>query len=147
MKTKAGAISSGCAARFIAVCDPNSATCTPSRYAVLTGEYAWRVKGTGGLPGDALLLIEPGRTTLPSMLKQVGYRTGVVGKWHLGLGTGSIDWNGEIKPGPLEIGFDYAFIMPATGDRVPFAATRHAMLGTIAQYASEIWEAAPCPVS
>jgi arylsulfatase A-like enzyme len=96
-----------------------SATCTPSRYALMTGEYAWRKEGTGVLPGDATLLIQPGSTTLPSMLKAAGYRTGAVGKWHMGLGTGSIDWNGEIKPGPLEIGFDYSFIMPATGDRVP----------------------------
>jgi arylsulfatase A-like enzyme len=71
------------------------------------------------LPGDAALIIEPGRMTLASMLKQAGYRTGVVGKWHLGLGTGNIDWNGDIKPGPLELGFDYCFLMPATGDRVP----------------------------
>jgi arylsulfatase A-like enzyme len=96
-----------------------SATCTPSRYAMLTGEYAWRRKGTGVLPGDARLIIEPGRTTLASLMKQAGYKTGVVGKWHLGLGAGELDWNSEIKPGPLDLGFDYCFLIPATGDRVP----------------------------
>jgi arylsulfatase A-like enzyme len=96
-----------------------AATCTPSRYAMLTGEYAWRQEGTGILPGNASLIIRPGRTTLPSMLRQAGYRTGAVGKWHLGLGTSDLDWNKEIKPGPLEIGFDHCFLMPATGDRVP----------------------------
>jgi arylsulfatase A-like enzyme len=97
----------------------SSATCTPSRYSLLTGEYAWRKRGTGVLPGDAALIISPGRPTLPSMLKQAGYHTGAIGKWHLGLGSGNIDWNGEIQPGPLEIGFDESFIIPATGDRVP----------------------------
>jgi arylsulfatase A-like enzyme len=96
-----------------------SATCTPSRYALLTGEYPWRKKGTGVLPGNASLIIAPGRTTLASQLKRAGYATGVVGKWHLGLGTGDLDWKAEIKPGPLELGFDYGFIIPATGDRVP----------------------------
>jgi arylsulfatase A-like enzyme len=96
-----------------------SATCTPSRYAMLTGEYAWRKQGTGILPGDAAVIIKPGRHTLASTMKQAGYLTGVVGKWHLGLGEGGVDWNAEIKPGPLEIGFDYCFLIPATGDRVP----------------------------
>lgn len=97
----------------------SSATCTPSRYALLTGEYPWRKKGTGVLPGDARLIIEPGRPTVASVLKQAGYATGVVGKWHLGLGGKDLDWNGEIKPGPLELGFDTCFLIPATGDRVP----------------------------
>jgi len=97
----------------------SSATCTPARYALLTGQYPWRKKGTGILPGDASLIIDTTQTTVPSMLRKAGYVTGAIGKWHLGLGNGAVDWNKEIKPGPREIGFDYSFIMPATGDRVP----------------------------
>src|SRR5262245_18844669 len=98
----------------------SAATCTPSRYALLTGEYAWRKPGTGVLPGNAALIIEADRPTLPVVLKRAGYTTGVVGKWHLGLGPqGGPDWNGDIAPGPNDIGFDYSFFMAATGDRVP----------------------------
>jgi arylsulfatase A-like enzyme len=97
----------------------SSATCTPSRYSLLTGEYAFRKPGSGVLPGSAPMLIEPGRHTIASVLKQAGYATGVVGKWHLGLGDGNVDWNGVIRPGPGEIGFDYHFLIPATGDRTP----------------------------
>jgi arylsulfatase A-like enzyme len=97
----------------------DAATCTPSRYAMLTGSYAWRHDGVAILPGDAKLLIERNQPTIASVLKSAGYRTGLVGKWHLGLGDGTIDWNGEIKPGPCEVGFDEAFFFAATADRVP----------------------------
>ncbi len=74
-----------------------SATSTPSRYSLLTGEYAWRREGTNVLPGDASAIILPGRTTIATVMKNAGYTTGVVGKWHLGLGPeGGPDWNGEI---------------------------------------------------
>lgn len=97
-----------------------SGTCTPSRYSLMTGEYAWRKKGTGILPGDASLIIDPGSPTLPALLRDGGgYATAAIGKWHLGLGRGKIDWNADIEPGPLEVGFGYSFIIPATGDRVP----------------------------
>ncbi|WP_447761800.1 sulfatase family protein [Sphingopyxis panaciterrae] len=104
--------------RFVNAHSP-SATCTPSRYALLTGDYAWRASGTQILPGDAPALIRPGQFTLPHMLKNAGYATAIIGKWHLGLGDGKVDWNGEIAPGPRDVGFDYAFFMPATLDRVP----------------------------
>ena len=96
----------------------SAATCTPSRYSLLTGKYAFR-NNARILPGDAPLLIKTSTPTLPKMLKKAGYKTGVIGKWHLGLGDGFINWNKEVKPGPLEIGFDYSFLLPATGDRVP----------------------------
>jgi len=96
-----------------------AATCTPSRYSILTGKYAFRKKGTDILPGDANLIIPPTEPNLAAVLKNAGYTTGIVGKWHLGLGYGKLDWNTLIAPGPVEIGFDYAFVLPATLDRVP----------------------------
>ena len=95
-----------------------AATCTPSRFSILTGQYPWR-KGAAILPGDAPLLIDPTKNTLPKMLKKSGYTTAVIGKWHLGLGSGQIDWNEHISLGPNEVGFDYSYIMAATNDRVP----------------------------
>ncbi|MGJ8680555.1 sulfatase-like hydrolase/transferase, partial [Paraglaciecola sp.] len=96
----------------------SAATCTPSRYSLLTGQFAFR-NDAAILPGDAPLIIDHTKPTLPKMLKKAGYKTAVVGKWHLGLGDGFVDWNKDVKPGPLELGFDYSFLMPATGDRVP----------------------------
>jgi len=97
----------------------SSATCTPSRFAILTGIYPWRNKDAKILPGTAPLLIDTAQMTIPKMLKTKGYATGIVGKWHLGLGNGNVDWNQHISPGPNEVGFDYSFIMAATQDRVP----------------------------
>lgn len=96
-----------------------SATCTPSRYALLTGVYPWREKDARILPGTAPLLIGTAQPTLPKMLKSKGYATGIVGKWHLGLGSGNVNWNEKVSPGPNEVGFDYSYILAATQDRVP----------------------------
>jgi arylsulfatase A len=109
-----------------------AATCTPTRFATLTGKYAWRQKGTGIAPPNATAIIQPGTVTLASIMKNAGYKTGVVGKWHLGLGSApGPAWNGALKPGPLEIGFDYCFLMPTTGDRVPcvYVENHHVVKG------------------
>lgn len=98
-----------------------ASTSTPSRYSLFTGCYNWRRNDTGIAPGDAGMIIRPEQTTIADMFKNAGYTTGAIGKWHLGLGdkTGTQDWNGEITPGPQDIGFDYSYLMAATGDRVP----------------------------
>lgn len=96
-----------------------SATCTPSRYALLTGIYPWRNKDAAILPGTAPLIIDTAQVTLPKMLRANGYQTAIVGKWHLGLGSGYVNWNERVTPGPNEVGFDYSVILAATQDRVP----------------------------
>lgn len=97
----------------------SSATCSPSRFALLTGIYPWRNEKARILSGSARMLIDTAQQTLPKMLKASGYQTAIVGKWHLGLGNGNIEWNATISPGPNEVGFDYSYIMAATQDRVP----------------------------
>ena len=95
-------------------------TCTPSRFALLTGVHGFR-SGVRVLPPNARLTIPVDAWTLPDTFKAAGYRTGVVGKWHLGLGAEGepVDWNGAVKPGPMELGFDESFLLPSTNDRVP----------------------------
>lgn len=98
----------------------SASTCTPTRYSMLTGTYAFRGKRTGIAPPNSPAIIQPGTETVASILRRAGYATAVVGKWHLGLGgPDGPDWNGELKPGPLEIGFDTCFLLPTTNDRVP----------------------------
>ncbi|QDV74793.1 sulfatase family protein [Botrimarina mediterranea] len=108
-----------------------SATCTPSRFSILTGDYSWRKPGRGIAPPNGAALIQPGVPTIASVLRDAGYRTAMIGKWHLGLGVPpKPDWSGEIKPGPLEVGFDECFIMPTTNDRVPCVYVRdHRIVG------------------
>ena len=99
-----------------------SAVCTPTRYGLLTGRYAWRSRlKSGVLNGRSRALIEEGRPTIASVLGERGYQSHVVGKWHLGLGDKQpTDYSKPLKPGPLEVGFDHAFLFPASLDMEPY---------------------------
>ena len=97
-----------------------AASCTPSRFSLLTGVHGFR-QNVSVLPPNARLIVPTDRLTLPRVFKNAGYQTAIVGKWHLGLGAAGqeVDWNGEVQPGPLELGFDSSFLQPSTNDRVP----------------------------
>jgi arylsulfatase A-like enzyme len=106
--------------RFTDAHSPSS-TCSPTRYSVLTGRYGWRTWLKNGIILEHMpLLVEPGRLTLPMMLKGKGYATACVGKWHLGWGSEiNADWDGEVAPGPMEVGFDYFFGIPYSQQSSP----------------------------
>ncbi len=112
----------------------SAACCTPTRYSLITGQYSWRQNAVGlnkGVAsGDSPLLIPTTMHTAPGLLKQAGYQTAIIGKWHLGFGKTSPDYNGELRPGPLEIGFHEFFGIPATNDRIPTVFVRdHRVVG------------------
>lgn len=100
----------------------SAAVCTPSRYSILTGRYCWRSRlKKGVLDGTGTNLIEPGRLTLPGLLRKAGYYTAGVGKWHLGLGDGAAtDYTRPLRPGPNDHGFDYYFGIPSSLDYPPY---------------------------
>lgn len=98
-----------------------AATSTPSRYSLLTGEYAWRRPDTDIAAGNAAAIIRPEQFTMADMFHSAGYATAAIGKWHLGLGdkAGEQDWNAPLPVALGDLGFDYHYIMAATADRVP----------------------------
>jgi len=119
----------------------NSAVCTPTRYGLMTGRYAWRTRlKRGVLSGYSDHLIDSSRTTIASLLKQKGYNTAVIGKWHLGVDfpwvkdetpekvnnlnyyaeNKEVDYRQIVKNGPNSLGFDYSFIVPGSLDMSPY---------------------------
>ncbi|XOV90988.1 MAG: arylsulfatase [Bacteroidota bacterium] len=121
----------------------SASVCTPSRYGLLTGRYAYRnPPAAGGIGGFDGPVIEKGRETIASLLKLKGYTTGVIGKWHLGVGwqtkienespkldrsTGysNVDYSKKLSGGPNDYGFDYSFIHPASLDIPPYVFIRN----------------------
>ncbi|MEM7014727.1 MAG: arylsulfatase, partial [Verrucomicrobiota bacterium] len=97
-----------------------SAVCTPSRYALMMGEYPHRKGHNRPVFLKTGLIIDTERQTVADLMKEAGYATACIGKWHLGFGKQAPNWNGDLKPGPLELGFDHYFGVPVVNSHPPF---------------------------
>lgn len=124
--------------KFTNAYSPHS-VCTPTRYSLMTGRYAWRTwNGHQTVWSNDPLLIDTKRITLPKILHEAGYQTALIGKWHLGFGSPDEagwdnlrgpDYNQALKPGPLESGFDYFYGIPHVGQKPNVLIENHHVLG------------------
>ncbi|NWK55993.1 arylsulfatase [Verrucomicrobiaceae bacterium N1E253] len=106
----------------------SSAVCSPSRFGLMTGIYPSRVNLWGPLGSDQHLVIPTDQATIGSLLQEAGYRTAIIGKWHLGLTQGVADYNKPLVPGPKEVGFGYSFIVPTVNSGPPFVFAENGLV-------------------